>query len=73
MELLEIERELAGPDRQEAVRRYDDRLVALEARRAAAVRAGLPPDEFRRCEALGEAVTLARKLIRLQAGTPHEG
>lgn len=66
MELLEIEKELAGPDRDAAMKRYDDVLVALDARRQAALAAGVPPGEFARIEALGEAVTIARKLLRLQ-------
>ena len=66
MELLEIEKELAGPDRDAALKRYDDVLVALDARRQEALRTGVPPSEFARVEALGEAVTLARKLLRLQ-------
>ena len=66
MELLEIERELAGPQRMEALQRYDGMLVALGARLEAALAEGLPPDEFARCEGLGEAVVLARKLLRLQ-------
>lgn len=66
MELLEIEKELASEDRVAAMERYDGVLVALDERRRAAVRAGLAPADFRRCEALGEAVTLARKLLRLQ-------
>jgi len=67
MELLEIEKELAGPDRAAALSRYDAVLVALEARRTEALRQGVPPGEFARIEALGEAVTYARKLLRLQA------
>ena len=66
MELLEIERELAGPEKMAALQRYDGVLVALGARLDAALAAGLPPDEFARCEGLGEAVVLARKLLRLQ-------
>ena len=66
MELLEIERELAGPEKMVALQRYDGMLVALGARLGAALAGGLPPDEFARCEGLGEAVVLARKLLRLQ-------
>ena len=43
--LLEIEKELAGPDSHE----------------------GLPPDEYPKAEALREANTLARKILRLTA------
>lgn len=66
MELLEIEKELASENRAAALERYDQVLVALDERRREAVRAGLAPADFRRCEALGEAVVLARKLLRLQ-------
>lgn len=66
MILLEIEKELAGPDRMAAMQRYDDVLVALDGRVQAALAAGLPPDEFPRCEALREAVETARKLLRIQ-------
>ena len=66
MELLEIERELAGSEKMVALQKYDGMLVALGARLDAALAEGLPPDEFARCEGLGEAVVLARKLLRLQ-------
>ena len=66
MELLEIEKELAGPEREEALRKHDAQLVALERRLEEAMKAGLSPDEFAKCEPLGEAITVARKLLRLQ-------
>ena len=66
MELLEIEKELAGPGREEALRRYDAQLVALERRLGEAMKTGLSPDEFAKCQPLAEAVTVARKLLRLQ-------
>ena len=66
MELLEIERELSGPQRMEALQKYDGMLVALGARLEAALAEGLPPDAFARCEGLGDVVVLARKLLRLQ-------
>ena len=66
MELLEIEKELAGPGREDALRKYDAQLVALGRRLEEAMRGGLSPDEFAKCEPLGEAVTVARKLLRLQ-------
>lgn len=67
MNLLALERELAGPEGPAALARYDERLVALQARLARACADGLPPADFARCEGLDEAVTLARKLLRLQA------
>lgn len=66
MELLEIEKELAGKDRLAALKRYDDVLVALMRRLGDVLRAGLPPDEYAKCDALTDAVVVARKLLRLQ-------
>lgn len=63
--LLEIERELAGSDKEAALARYDAVLVKLGERISAALEAGLPPDEFPRVEALQEANTTARKILRL--------
>ena len=65
LRLLEIERELAGPDRAAALARYDAVLVALDARIKAALETGLPPNEFPRVQALQEANTTARKILRL--------
>ena len=66
MELLEIERELKGDERMAALEKYDRVLVALARRCRAAMDAGVPPEEFRKLEALDEAVTVARKVMRLQ-------
>ena len=63
--LLEIEKELAGPDAHAALVRYDAVLVALGQRLEAALKAGLPPDAFPKAEALREANILARKILRL--------
>ena len=63
--LLEIEKELAGPDSHDALVRYDAVLVALGRRLEAALKAGLPPDEFPKAEALMDANTIARKILRL--------
>ena len=63
--LLEIEKELAGPDAERHLARYDAMLVALERRLMAAMKEGLPPEEFPKAEALREANTLARKILRL--------
>ena len=65
--LLEIERELAGPDAGAHLARYDAVLVALARRLEAAMKEGLPPDEYPKAEALREANTLARKILRLTA------
>ena len=65
--LLEIEKEMAGPDKEAALARYDAVLVALGRRLEAAMQEGLPPDEYPKAEALREANTLARKILRLTA------
>lgn len=66
MELLEIEKELSGENRDHALERYDAQLIALSDRLSSAMRGGMLPEEFAKCEALGEAVVIARKLLRLQ-------
>ena len=63
--LLEIEKELAGPGKEAALARYDAVLVALERRLEAAMKEGMPPEEFPKAEELREANTLARKILRL--------
>ena len=63
--LLELERELAGPEGPAALERHDAVLVALDARLGAALHDGMAPDEYGKAEELRHAVTLARKLLRL--------
>ncbi len=65
IQLLEIERELGGPDGAAAMRRHDAVLASLGARLSAALAAGVPPSEFERAQALQDAVVTARKLLRL--------
>ena len=65
--LMEIEKELAGPDAERYLARYDAVLVALERRLGAAMKEGLPTEEYPKAEALREANTLARKILRLTA------
>ena len=65
LRLMEIERELAGPKRLEALARYDAILSALETRIDAAMKEGLPPSAYPAVEGLREANTLARKILRL--------
>ena len=67
LRLLEIEREFAGPDAAEALRRYDAVLSGLDARLAEALARGLPPEEYERCARLKEANVVARKVLRLAA------
>ena len=65
--LMELERELAGPDREAALARHDAILARLGGRIDAAMRSGLPPEEYPRVEAMKEANVLARKILRLTA------
>ena len=71
--MLEIEKELAGPDKQAALARYDAVLRDLDARIDTAMREGLPPNEFPRIEALKEANTIARKILRLSVRVDGQG
>ena len=64
-QLLALERELSGPDTQEALARHDAVLVGLENRLAAALNEGVSPEEYPKLESLREANVLARKLLRL--------
>ena len=66
MELMEIEKDLAGPDREAALARYDGVLVALGARLKSELDRGLPPGEYEACRDLAEVAYVARKLLRLQ-------
>ncbi len=65
IQLLELEKELSGPDREDAMRRHDAVLKALDERLGGALARGMTPEEFGRAEALQHAVILARKLLRL--------
>ncbi len=69
LRLLEIEKELAGPDAAAALRRYDAVLAGLDARLAEALARGLPPEVYEKCERLKEANVVARKVLRLAAAT----
>ena len=63
--LLQIEKDLSGPEKDAALARYDAVLVGLDKRIVAAMKEGLSPEEYARVEALREANTLARKILRL--------
>jgi hypothetical protein len=65
MQLLEIEKELGGSERDVAFARHDAVLAGLESRIADAMRSGLPPDDFSRVEQLREANIVARKILRI--------
>ena len=65
IQLLDIEKELAGPDGQAALEKYDQTLVVLDGRLADALRQGLSPDDYSAAENLQKAVVIARKLLRL--------
>lgn len=70
--LMELERELAGPNRHRALARYDAVLAQLDSRAEEAMKAGLPPDEYPRVEALRAANVLARKILRLTVRVDEE-
>ena len=72
MQLLEIEKELSGPDRDAALARHDAVLSALEERIAEAMRTGLAPDDYSRVEQLREANLVARKILRVSARVGEE-
>ena len=63
--LLQIEKDLSGPEKDAALARYDAVLVGLDKRIGAAMKEGLSPEEYARVEVLREANTLARKILRL--------
>ena len=67
MKLLDIEKELDGPDGEAALMRYDKVLQNLDERLSAALNEGLPPSEYSDAEQLKKAVLLARKVLRLVA------
>ncbi len=63
--LLDLEKELAGPGAEEALRRSDAVLVGLQHRIDEDLKKGLPPEEYQSVSSLSEANTVARKLLRL--------
>ena len=63
--LLEIEKQLAGPEKEAALVCYDKILADLSARIDAAMKEGLAPAEYPKVEALKDANTIARKILRL--------
>jgi len=65
VKLMEIEKELAGPKKLDALARYDAVLARLDRRIEEALKGGLPPEEYPKVEALREANVLARKILRL--------
>jgi hypothetical protein len=72
MQLLEIEKELAGPGRKAALARYDEVLSNLGSRIADALREGLPPEEYSKVEHLREANVVARKILRISTREGRE-
>lgn len=68
--LLDIERELAGPDADAALARHDAVLAGLDARIRAAQDAGLAPDVFSAVSQLRDANIIARKILRLAVRGP---
>ena len=73
IQLLDIEKELTGPDGAAALERYDQTLLALDERLADGLRLGLPPDEYATAEELKKAVVIARKLLRLAVRDGQQG
>ena len=67
MQLLEMEKELAGADGARAFARHDAVLAELESRIAGGMREGLAPDEYARVGQLREANLAARKILRICA------
>ena len=65
--LMEIERELSGPDKMAALARHDAILSRLAGRIDDALREGVSPDEFQKLGELKEANVIARKILRLTA------
>ena len=65
LKLLDIEHELSGPGADEALRRHDSVLAALDERISGSLTAGLGPVEYARAVRLKEANTIARKILRL--------
>lgn len=65
MKLLNIEKELTGPNSQSALETYDGILISLDKRLGETMDNGLPPADFSKANALKEIVPLARKLLRL--------
>lgn len=65
LQLLEIEKELAGPNADQALAKYDEILIGLENRIAQELDNGLPPEEFKKIQTLREVNILARKLLRI--------
>ena len=73
IQLLDIEKELAGPDGQAALERYDQMLLALDERLATTLQKGLPHEEYIAADELKKAVLLARKLLRLAQRDGQQG
>lgn len=65
LQLLDIEKELTGPDGPAVLERYDQVLLTLDERLMNALRQGMPPDEYNATEDLKKVVVIARKLLRL--------
>lgn len=65
MQLIELEKELSGPGSDDALKKYDGILLNLDERISKALQEGLSPDKYADAEQLKNAVTQARKLLRL--------
>lgn len=71
IQLLDIEKELTGPDAAAALERFDAILLNLNARLEHALDEGMMPSEFTKAQSLKETIPLARKLLRLTMQAGH--
>ena len=62
--LLNLEKELAGPEREAVFARRDAQLAAIQKRAAEELQRPLEPDEYARVEKLRDGVVAARKVLR---------
>jgi hypothetical protein len=62
--LLNLEKELAGPGREEVFVRRDAQLAAIQKRALEELKHPLEPAEYERIDRLREGVVAARKVLR---------
>ena len=61
--MLDLERELAGPDGEAVFHARDGVLAAVEVRLKKELQQGLPPDSYVQAESLVKAAQIARKVL----------
>lgn len=64
LKLLNLEKDLAGPNRHEVYRRHDETLASLQKRIMEEQRNSLPPEEYQQAEKLRLGVIAARKVLK---------